>query len=75
MEIWALKRQGYSIRGIARKLGIHRKTVKKYLESKEFPKYQAVERKSGLEPFHKMIEDWLELLGAIGELLGSNLTC
>jgi len=59
MEIWALKRQGYSIRGIARKLGIHRKTVKRYLETKEFPKYQAVERRSGLEPYHKMIDDWL----------------
>ncbi len=31
MEIWALKRQGCSNRAIARKLGIHRKTVKKYL--------------------------------------------
>lgn len=59
MEIWALKRQGYSIRAIARKLGIHRKTVRKYLETNEFPKYQAVERKSGLAPYHRMIEDWL----------------
>lgn len=59
MEIWALKRQGYSIRGIAKKLGIHRKTVKKYLEAREFPKYREVERNSGLEPYHKMIDDWL----------------
>lgn len=59
MDIWALKRQGCSIRAIARKLGIHRKTVRKYLESKELPKYRSVNRKSGLEPYHQMIADWL----------------
>ena len=59
MEIWALKRQGLSNRAIARKLGIHRKTVRKYLETKEFPQYRSIERKSGLEPYHKMIDDWL----------------
>lgn len=36
MEIWVLKRQGYSNRAIARKLGIHRKTVKKYVEANAF---------------------------------------
>ncbi len=46
-EIWALKRQGYSIRAIARKLGIHRKIVKKYLDAREFPAYRAVEREIG----------------------------
>lgn len=60
MEIWALKRQGYSNRAIARKLGIHRKTVSKYLETKEFPRYRAVIRKSGLEPYYEMIKDLLE---------------
>lgn len=59
MDIWALKRQGFSIRAIARKLGIHRKTVKKYLEGKDFPKYTVVSRHSGLEPYHQMIKDWL----------------
>ena len=59
MEIWALKRQGYSNRAIARKLGIHRKTVTQYLQRNEFPKYPVVKRKSGLEPYHRMIEDWL----------------
>ena len=59
MDIWALKRQGYSIRAIARKLGLHRKTVRKYLESKEFPKYRSANRKSGLEPYYQMISDWL----------------
>lgn len=32
MDILAFKRQGHSIRWIARKLGIHRETVKKHLE-------------------------------------------
>jgi len=59
MEIWALKRQGYSNRAIARKLGIHRKTVKKYLEAREFPAYREVQRQSALSPYHKIIEDWL----------------
>jgi transposase len=59
MDIWALKRQGYSDRAIARKLGIHRKTVKKYLEAVEFPAYRAAKRKSGLEPYYGLIDDWL----------------
>lgn len=59
MEIWALKRQGYSNRAIARKLGVHRKTVKKYLERTAFAQYRAVSRKSGLEPYYGMIDDWL----------------
>jgi transposase len=60
MEIWALKRQGYSTRAIARKLGMHRETVKKYLESREFPAYRARKRGSGLEPYHGVIEGLLE---------------
>jgi len=60
MEIWALKRQGYSNRAIARKLGIHRKTVRKYLENREFPSYRAEMRPSGLEPYYGMIAGWLE---------------
>jgi len=60
MEIWALKRQGYSNRAIARKLGIHRSTVSKYLQTNEFPKYRSAVRRSGLEPYYQMIRDWLE---------------
>lgn len=59
MDIWALKRQGYSIRAIAKKLGLHRKTVKKYLETGEFPAYRKVKRKSALEPWYGTIGDWL----------------
>jgi len=35
-DILSLKRRGYSERGVTRKLGIHRKTVKKYLESPDW---------------------------------------
>src|SRR5574337_665166 len=59
MEIWALKRQGYSNRTIARKLGIHRQTVKKYLATHEFPVYRVAKRTSGLAPYYRMIEEWL----------------
>lgn len=61
MDIWSLHRQGYSRRAIARKLGIHRNTVARYLESGEFPRYSAVNRPSALEPYHGMIRDWLSV--------------
>lgn len=59
MEIWALKRQGYSHRAIARKLGIHRQTVKRYLATHDFPVYRVARRTSGLAPYARMIEEWL----------------
>jgi transposase len=40
MDIFALKRQVLKVRGIARKLGKHRNTVKKYLESGTIPQYR-----------------------------------
>ena len=39
MDILALHRQGCSYRAIARKLSIHRNTVKKYVEGKRNPVY------------------------------------
>ena len=63
MERWGLKRQGYSNRAIARKLGLHRETVKKYLETRAFPEYRVVERKSALEPtgwfYPELCRNWL----------------
>ena len=44
MDIIAMHRKGYSIRRIAKIKGIHRKTVKKYLESNSFPYYQKKRR-------------------------------
>jgi transposase len=61
MEILVLKRQGYSDRAIARKTGLHRLTVKKYLENGEIPqRQQKAVRKSQLEPYYPMIKDWLK---------------
>lgn len=61
MDILALKRQGHSLRWIARKLGIHRKTVKKHLESPSFPAYTRRSTKpSILEPYHQIIRDFLD---------------
>jgi transposase len=59
MDIWSLKRQGFSDSAIARRVGLDRRTVKKYLENKKFPSYSAVSRGSDLEPYHKLIFDWL----------------
>jgi len=61
MDIVALKRSGHSLRWIARKLGIHRKTVKKHLERNSFPTYQrTVTKPSILEPYHQIIRDFLD---------------
>lgn len=61
MDVIALHRQGYSIRAIARKLGIHRATVKKHLEDPSFPRYEREkERGSILEPYGQVIKDFLK---------------
>lgn len=61
MDIIALKRQGHSLRRIAKKLGIHRKTVKKHLESNAFPAYtRKTAKPSILEPYHQIIRDFLD---------------
>jgi len=60
MDIIALKRQGHSNRWIAKKLGIHRNTVKKHLERNSFPAYTRQKAKpSILEPFYPVIRDFL----------------
>ena len=61
MDILALRRQGFSMRYIARKLGIHRNTVKRYLESKAPPKYRRGKRKGSiLDPYKQIIDDYLQ---------------
>ena len=62
MEVLVLKRQGLSQREIARKLGIHRKTVKKYLEHPELIGRYIMRkpRRSKLTPFVETIDSWLE---------------
>lgn len=61
LDVLSLKRQGYSERGIARRLGIHRKTVKKYLENPDWMHNRTNhKRDSKLDPFIGNIESWLE---------------
>jgi len=40
MDIMALHRQGHSIRFIAKKLGMHRNTVNKFIQGRRFPEYE-----------------------------------
>lgn len=56
MDIWSLSRQGKSVRAIARETGLHRLTVKRYLEGEEMPEYRKVERVSVLEPYKPMVK-------------------
>jgi len=61
MDVFGLKRQGLGLRAIARKLGIHRNTVKKYLEGRCMPAYRRSKRKDSiLAPYYQVINDWLE---------------
>ncbi|MBI5780043.1 MAG: IS21 family transposase [Planctomycetes bacterium] len=59
MDIWLLQRQGHSVHSISRITGLNRRTVDKYLEAGEIPKYKVENRRSELEPYHLMIKDWL----------------
>lgn len=62
MDILALRRQGLSFRAIAKKLNIHRNTVKKYVEEgARAPRYNRNKRKESiLAPYFQVISDWLE---------------
>ena len=60
MNIRYMHDKGYSIRQIARTLGIHRKTVKNHLKQDSFPQYQKRERKmSVLASYEQIIKDYL----------------
>ena len=59
MDVWSLKRQGKSKRAISRETGLHRETVKKYLEQEELPEYRKVERVSSLEPYKPIVKTLL----------------
>ncbi len=61
MDILAFHRQGHSMRWIAKKLGIHRNTVKNYIINKKQPTYRKQRRRESiLSPYHPIIRDWLE---------------
>ena len=62
MDIVMLHRKGVSQRQIAKKLGISRNTVKKYVENPQFPETRRRRRKrrSLLDPYSDNIKTWLE---------------
>ncbi len=60
MNIQALSKRGYSTRAIARMTGLHRKTIKKYLEQKALPVYKAINRENKIDPYKYLIEGWIE---------------
>jgi len=61
MELHAMRREGKSLRAIARATGLHRKTVRKHLAEKELPRYhKGPRRESILGPYVQAIEDLLE---------------
>jgi len=62
LDIVILSRRGMSQRKIAKKLGLSRNTVKKYLENPVFPDSRSGmrRRKSLLDPYGDNIESWLE---------------
>lgn len=62
VDIKTLHRQGYSIRGIARELGISRKTVRRHLRSEEPPRYRRKKRTSILEPYQDYLRSRLAAL-------------
>ena len=60
MDILSLHRQGHSMRTIAKKLGIHRNTVKKNIEANSFPQYRKSKRQQSiLDPYRQVIDDYL----------------
>jgi len=61
MELHAMRREGQSLRAIARATGRHRNTVRKHLAEKELPRYhKGPRRESILVPYVQAIEDLLE---------------
>lgn len=61
MDIHSLRNDGLSMRAIAKKLGIHRDTVKKHLGADGLPSYRKHKRRASLlDPYRQIITDFLE---------------
>jgi transposase len=60
LDLLLLERKGLSQRQIAKKLGISRNTVKKYMENQGYPEERkTIQRKSLLDPFDGNIAFWM----------------
>ena len=78
VEIRVLRRQGKSIREIARMLEVSRNTVRRYLRVEGLPRYEREARPSKLEPYkHYLGErvkaaapDWIPATVLLRELRG-----
>jgi transposase len=57
VEIRILKRQGKSIREIARMLDVSRNTVRRYLRGQGLPHYEREARPSKLDPYKNYIDE------------------
>jgi len=57
VEIRVLRRQGKSIRDIARMLDLSRNTVRRYLRNEGLPRYEREARPSKLDPFKRYLEE------------------
>jgi transposase len=57
VEIRVLRRQGKSIREIARLLNVSRNTVRHYLRSEGLPRYERAPQSSKLDPYKQHIEE------------------
>jgi transposase len=60
VEIRVLKRQGKSIRGIARVLEVSRNTVRRYLRGAGQPRYERGQRPSKLDPYKHYLAERVE---------------
>ena len=61
MDVKAMSRDGLSVRRIAKITGLHRKTVKRHLESASLPEYHKKKRKeSVLDQYRPMIDAYLD---------------
>jgi transposase len=57
VEIRVLRRQGKSIREIARTLDVSRNTVRRYLRGEGLPRYEREARPSKLDPYKRYIDE------------------
>jgi transposase len=66
VEIRVLKRQGKSIREIARLLQVSRNTVRRYLRVEGMPRYEREARPSKLDPYKDYIEERVKAAARTG---------